>query len=51
MWHLELSAGTREDELEKVSPRQVNGPASGRDDIGPDLLQRHGVTGLGGPDG
>ena len=30
---------------------QVNGSASGRDDIGPDLLQRYGVTGLGGPDG
>ena len=30
---------------------QVYGSASGRDDIGPDLLQRHGVTGLGGPDG
>ena len=27
---------------------QVNGSASGGDDIGPDLLQRYDVTGLGG---
>ena len=30
---------------------QVNGSASGSDDIGPDLLQRYDVTGSGGPDG
>ena len=32
-------------------PGQINGSASGRDDIGPDLLQRYDVTGLGGLDG
>ena len=30
----------------KSQSSQVNGSASGRDDIGPDFLQRHGVTGL-----
>ena len=32
-------------------PGQINGSASGRDDIGPDLLQRYDVTGLCGLDG
>ena len=30
----------------KSQSSQVNGSASGRDDIGPDFLQRHDVTGL-----
>src|SRR5256885_15872348 len=38
-------------EADENSSSQLNGSASGRDDIGPDLVQRHGVTGLGGPDG
>ncbi len=32
-------------------PSQVNGSASGRDNIGPDLLQGYSVTSFGGPDG
>ena len=32
--------------IQKSQSLQVNGSASGRDDIGPDLLQRHNVTGL-----
>ena len=31
---------------DKSQASQVNGSASGRDDIGPDLLQRYDVTGL-----
>src|SRR4029077_10128718 len=31
-------------------PSQVNGSASGRDNIGPDLLQGYSVTSFGGPD-
>ena len=34
----------------KSQSAQVNGPASGRDNIDPDLLQRHDVTGLDRPD-
>ena len=30
----------------KSQSSQVKGSASGRDDIGPDFLQRHDVTGL-----
>ena len=37
--------------IDKNQSMQINGSASGRDDIGPDLLQRYDVTGLGGPDG
>src|SRR5690349_1829560 len=37
--------GTR---LKESQSSQANGSASGRDDIGPDLLQRYDVTGLGG---
>ena len=35
---------------QKSQSSQVNSSASGRDDIGPDLLQRYDITGLGGPD-
>ena len=31
----------------KSQSSQINGSASGRDDIGPDFLQRYDVTGLG----
>src|SRR5436190_3481990 len=47
-WQYPGICGTR---VRKPQSSQVNGRASGRDDIGPELLQRHGVTGLGGPDG
>jgi hypothetical protein len=40
-----------EGRVRKSQSAQVNGPTSGRDDIGPDLLQRYDVTGLGGLDG
>src|SRR5262249_54014167 len=36
--------GTQGTRFAKGQSSQVNGSASGRDDIGPDLLQRHGVT-------
>ena len=36
--------------LKKIQSSQVNRSASGRDNIGADLLQRDGVTGLGGAD-
>ena len=32
--------------MRKSQSVQVNGSASGRDDIGPDLLQRYDVTGF-----
>ena len=32
--------------VRKSQSAQVNGSTSGRDDIGPDLPQRHDVTGL-----
>ena len=43
---MELEVSRELGRSEKKSVRQVNGSTSGRDDIGPDLLQRYDVTGL-----